>query len=428
MTETNKPRTFAPLKQNILALAAAAALVLQTQPSAIAGLLRVDSESFLSARSGTDLRRNVPLQEFMQASYISDNRNIEANTAFSFYGDPLTPGVSGFDLYLLDAVFEPIPDFMTVRMGRTFNVHTSSRTSTTDSIETDYSLFGKRVKLGAMAGVERKFYNVSIDSTANFIGGHVQYRSSSMYPLFLQTKYHRRSLASRDIQPQHLLAFSGRKQFAGKWSPEFLASSELDVTPGNLNIGEAGFDLYPSSRLFVRTRGMTYFAEPSKYIEQPIFTLFSSGRLYEGMVEFGYQFSSALTASTAMAYDVYKLENSSNANGYRLEAGLRHRGKFNSTNDSFYFIKSYGGNVYGNRLLLNQEVTDKLHFEEVIDLAYYSKVTSSKRAAVDLQGWLGYWLWSSFKLNMGGEFQSNNYVNYDIRAIAKLTYLLWKEI
>ncbi|MGK5088812.1 hypothetical protein WDW86_14740 [Bdellovibrionota bacterium FG-2] len=390
-----------------------------------AGLLRVESESLFFGRNGTDFKAEAPMYEFLSSSYVSNPHDFEFNTNFSVFGDP-AKSKSQFDLYIFDLAYSPVQDVLTFRAGRSFNVHTSTRTTTTDSLGADLALFDKRIKLGTMAGVERKLLNASLDSTTQFVSNNIQYRSSSQYPLFLKAKYQYRNMPN--LPGQHLVGGAVQKPFGSFWSPEFLLNSEVNAQTFVLNIGEGGFDLYPTTRMSVRWRAMTYESKPDDDVQDPLFSIFSLGRLYETSLQLDYQFNSVFSSSVAFAYDDYLLQAALRTYGYRAEWGSRFHKRFLTATNTAYYFFSYGGKAYGDRIKFREDLTDKLEFTQGVDVSYYEKVTSAQRLALNVEGWIGYSFTDRLKFNVGGEFNSNNSLRYDARGIAKLTYLLWKEI
>lgn len=395
--------------------------------TASAGLLRMESQSLFSARNSDTQQTELPMYEFFESSYVSDLRDFEMNANFGVFAEPMLP-TQDFNLYILDMAYSPVKDRVTVRAGRSFNVRTSIRTTTMDSVGADWQLFEKRVKVGVLAGVERKLLRGSLDSTTDVAGAHASYRSASMFPLFLGTKYMFRNPTVSSFPKQHLASLSAQKPLPGKWSPELLANSELNVGPGRLNLGEAGFDLYPTSRTALRWRALTYDAKSDDDIEEPIFSIFSMGRLYETSAQADYQFNAAFSSSVSMAYDNYLLQPGTRTSGYKLDLDTKFSRKIFTINNTAYFFQSYGGEAYGDRVRLRENLTDRTQLDQVADVTYYEKITSSKRFAVNLESWLGVWLWDRFKLNSGVEFNINNNQWYDFRVAAKLTYLLWKEL
>ncbi|MGZ3712967.1 MAG: hypothetical protein ACXVBE_14480, partial [Bdellovibrionota bacterium] len=227
---------------------------------------------------------------------------------------------------------------------------------------------------------------------------------------------------------ENLVQLSSTKALTLPWSPELIFDSQSNIGKSNLDRLETGFDLYPTLNSFVKLRGMTYDVLPDTGVEQPIYSIFSLGRLYEGRIQFEKKLRRDLIASLSAFYDNYLYQENRRTKGYGLELETKYRGDGFNFTDTAYSFRSYGGNVLGNRVRVEKETFKNHELYGVLDLTHYEKVTSSKRFATNVEcGW-GSILGNRFKLNVGGELNSNNILKYDLRAVAKLTYLLWSEI
>jgi hypothetical protein len=395
--------------------------------NAEAGLLRVESQTLFSARNNQAQQLEKPLYEFFESSYVADSRIFEFNTDFSLSAAP-GQAQNEANLYILDVVYRPVPEIVSVRAGRSFNSETAIRTATTDSIRVDWSLLSKRVTTGATLGIERRLVQNTLDAEWHIIGAHLDYRSSSAFPFFLGSKYVYRKPYTGAASVQHLLGVSAHKPIVGGWSPELLANTETSLSASRLNRGEVGVDLYPSLKTSLRWRLLTHEVDGNGESPSPIFSTFAVGRLYETSGQFEYIFNRALSASILAAYDNYLLQLGDRTQGYRVELESKYSsGKFGIGN-SLYFFKSYGGLVYGDRIRFRQSLSDRVQLDQAADITYYEKITSSQRPAINLEAWIRVWLWDRFRLDWGAELNSNNHQRYDARIAAKLTYLLWREL
>jgi hypothetical protein len=300
----------------------------------------------------------------------------------------------------------------------------------TDSAELDYYFLDNAISVGALGGLERRNFKKSLTSTTRFVGAHADYRGKSMTPLLIGTKYLFRTPADHATSPdQHLVSLSIDQPFLYSWSPEFLANSEMNVgNKKHLNLAEVGFDLYPTYSSALRVRGLTFHIDPRDDIDEPIYSVISKGRLYEGSLQGEYHFIPELTGSFALAYDNYERQINDRTYGYRFELGLKYSRETFSIFNSAYCFKSYGGDVYGDRIKLTKDFTQRVQLELISDTTYYDKITSSKRFALDNEIWVSFWAFNRFKFNTGVELDSNNSYRYDFRFSAKLTYLLWGEL
>lgn len=388
-----------------------------------AHLLRIDSQSLFSVRNSTSEDLELPLYEFIEGHFSTADKNFELNTNF---------GASNrtdrnFDLYILDAAYRPLPQLQ-IKAGRSFNTRTAIRTLATDSVSLDYDLIPRQVQVGLMSGIERKTLKHNFKSTARFLGAYAQYRRPSRFPFFVSTKYMLREPAP-NAPAQHLVGVGLQKPLMLAWSPEVLANAEVHLgSKKRLNLAEAGVDLYPTYETALRLRGMVFETSRDEELEDPIFSIFSLGRLYEASAQIEHRFLNPLILSLSGAYDNYLIQENQRTHAFRGELGAKLSLDFISISDWVYFFHSMGGVAYGNRTKLNKRLSDRFNVDLVSDFTHYDKVTSVEAWAQSHQAWLGIWLYKRFKLDTGFEFNSNNDFKYQCRGIARLTYLLWKEL
>lgn len=390
-----------------------------------AALVRFESQSLFSARNDVDKNFEAPVYEFFQGSFSSTNYHLDIHTNFGMS----RTAVRTFNLYIMDVAYSPIED-LSLRVGRSFNVQTSMRTTATDSAEISYTAFDGHIRLGGMGGIERKTLKRKIASATQFAGGQLEYRSLSHFPFFLGTFYQlRKPKILNEKVNQHIVGGSLHNSFGMIWSPELLADAEYSFGRSKLlNRAEVGIDLYPAYKSAIRLRATAYETKPDDDLEQPIFSLFSLGRLYEESAQVEHQFSKWFTSSLAGAFDSFPYQTNKRAKGYRFEWGTHFLFEFLKVKNSAYFFKSYGGEAYGNRIRFFKDLNQYLQFELASDITYYSKITSAKTVAYNNEIWMKLLALYGFKLDAGVEVNSNNDLRYDYRFAAKLTYLLWSEL
>ena len=392
-----------------------------------AGLIRVESESFLSGRNGSDYRFELPVREFMAGSYVSEKRNVEVNTNFSMDWNP-THSKRGVELYLMDFNYEAVPDLLAVRAGRLFDSHYSIGTNTLDAVAAEMFFLQKQLRVGGYIGIERKLETENFGSLGSLRGGNIHFTQSSMTPLSLTAKFQQRTFPTdRLMDDENLVQLAGMKPFAGSLSPEFLFDSTYHLGHHNMERLETGVNLYPSLRASSHLKFLTFNLRNNEGPIQPIYSIFSTGRLYEALGQFETQLHPSLIGSLSFAYDDYPSSVLKRSQGYRAELEFRFLPESGSLTNTSYFFKSYGGEVYGDRIRLGQFMSRKFELFELADVTYYRKITNAKRFATSAQIGLSSWMADQFRFDFGGEFNSNNFMKYDLRVLAKLTYLLWKE-
>lgn len=390
-------------------------------PLTRAGLLRLESETLSSLRNDENSKTKSLNYEYLGANYVTDKRNFEMNSDIGFSANA-TDGRSNFDLYLLNASYKAVPDRLTFYIGRDFDVQHSVRAAFMDAGGMDLWLWQKRFKVGVFAGTERKVETRMKGPEASVFGAYGQFQTSSYYPFLLKTTY-------LDREDEHLGKLAAHKAFAGSWSPEVLADSETNLVTGNLNRLEGGYDCYPTLNTALRWRALTYDAREEDGLEQPLFSIFSQGRLYESTAQIEHRFNREYSASLAMGYDNYVTNRSTRArtDGVKTEGDLRWSADRLAIENSVYYLRSYGGYAWGDRFMLSRRMTDRMQLHGGVEVTRYAKVTNVDRYAFSSLAGASWRLMDRFRLSTVAEFNSNNIVNYECRAMAKLVYVLWAE-
>ncbi len=403
------------------------AILFQT---AEAGLLRIESRFLSSIRSNGDFETELPMNEFFETHYVSDDRAVAFNTNFSLMGDPLQK-TTGYQVYALDAYYEVLPKRLRIRAGRGFGLPSQVRSLTTDSISVDGFFLDQRIRVGASGGVERKTLKTSLASTSRFVGLSGQYRTPSFNPSTWSGKYELRDLNSSDRGRQHWVSGATSHPMMMTWSPEWLGSVRSNVTSRTLGLAETGLDLYPSLDVGIRTRLLAYLAEATDEPEDPIYSIFADGRLYEATILADKRFSRELASSVSVGLTQFPLSvapTEERAWGSRLLLDVRWKDSFWRISPSLYGFWSYGGWLAGTRVALSQMFSDRNELSESVDYSFYEKITGSRRGAWSVEVLWNHWFWNHFKVGVGGEFNNNNMLSHDLRALTTLTYLYWGEL
>jgi hypothetical protein len=392
------------------------------------GLMRVESTTMGAARNNANNQLELPFYEMMAAAYNNEKRDLELNLNFSLFDDPTTAGSTQAKLYLLDAKFSAIPDRLIFRVGRTLDTQHTIGINSADLIAADYYLFEKQLSLGAFYGLERRIEAVGSMPSANIWGTDLHFHSDDTLPYFLTAKFEQRQARHSDDPRETRVELSAQKGTDWEWNPEFLLDSVTNVDQHHLDRLEGGVDLYPTAQTLLKLRGMSYELLPLTGLEQPIYSIFAAGRLFEERAQMETKMNRLWIVSLAAFHDRFPVVGNSSASG--LGGEFENRLKLETFNliDTVYAFRSYGGDVFGNRITARQETFRNNEIYGVLDLTKYSKITSSKRYAISSElGW-GSVLGKLFKLTVGGEFNSNNTLKYDVRAMTKLVFLMWNEI
>ena len=366
----------------------------------------------------------MPSYQYFSAAYESDTRRLLLNTDFGLYQGP-DVGPANFNLYLVDLSYVPIEDRLSVRIGRSFDTSHLIGAASVDALSVDLYAWKKRITLGAIAGAEHTLEAGMILPYAWTLGAHLYYRQAEENPWFLTAKVQRRIYRDGVNPIENTVEGALSKPLALPGAPELLLDAVVNLDQNNLDRAEAGVDFYPGLWTSGRLRLLSVNLLPNTGIEQPIFTIFSAGRLYEALGQFEWRITRAFTLSVALAWDDFQLNALSRSQGYRTEVQGRVESGAHGLVDTVYYLQSYGGRVVGNALRYNFRLTRQLDWSAAGDLSYYQKVTASTRTALALQSGVSIWFWRDLKLDLMGEFNSNNDLVYDWRLFAKLTFLRW---
>ncbi len=402
--------------------------------SSQAGLVRVESESYLSGRAGYfDSKLELPVREFMAGSFETDDKRLSVNTSFSLFADPIRLKTDSTqkdaNLYTGELNYRLIPDFLKVRVGRSFDMHYSIGANAVDAVAGEISLFENMFNVGGFYGLERK---PEIHSDGNYgdIGGfHVRLTQASMYPWSLTGKVQQRFLLKTPpTESERLAQFAVSKPLDWVLSPTLLADATMNIDSKHLDRLDVEADLYPSLFSSVRMKAMSFeLLHEEGSTEPPVYSMFARGRLYEGLLQLETQVTSRLIFGLATAYDDYQSTLSTRQHGYRVEFETRYTRAPYGLSNVAYLFKSYGGDAYGDRIRLSRKFNLQNEIYGESDVTYYEKITASKRFATHFEAGYSRWFANQLKLDSFGEFNSNNFLKYDFRMVFKLTYFLWAE-
>ncbi|MBI2520016.1 MAG: hypothetical protein HYV97_06355 [Bdellovibrio sp.] len=381
----------------------------------------MESESLFSLRNNFDQELESPFYEFFGANYKSNDQTLNLNSNFGFFVDPVGTSDNDFDLFQFNFQYDAIKDRITVSGGRTSDPVRTVGWTTLDMVSLDMHFLEQRLTVGGFAGKERLLDIGNFKNQADLVGAHMNYRTQAINPLHLSGKFQHKEFNIQDKRAENLGSFGANKTFETSWSPEVLLASRYNFSAREAQKVEAGLDLYPTIKFINRWRIMTYKTTADYGIEDPIFSIISRGRLNEVMGQVENHWTPRFISSLTLAYDDYLLQETRRAEGYRGEFSLSYRPELYKINNKYYYFKSYGGYVLGGEIALTRQIFDTNEVFVSEDITYYDKITSAKSMAYNTALMFGHF-WKNLKLQIGGEFNSNNSLTYDLRMLTKLTY------
>ncbi|MBT3236775.1 MAG: hypothetical protein HN353_12535 [Bdellovibrionales bacterium] len=397
--------------------------------SSAQGLLRIESETLSSGRNDEQLKFELPSYQFFNASYVTEQMQTQINSSFAVFADPIKHQ-DDFNVHLLDVTFSPLEN-LKVTLGRSLNSYKVKRFTSSDMLQLELETYEKRWKWGAIFGVEKDYATTEVRDSHNIRGIYSNYLTSSMFPLFVSAKFFQREdrLTAHNDPIIDYFNMGFYQSFQGTTAPEIMGEVESNLTTSHLDRATVGVDIHPDYNSLLHFEALMYDVQfDQREVDQPIFTIFSQGKLYELLVRGEYRINPYWSAGVIIAYDRYPLQIDDHTNGFRAGGEIHYRDAELSWDNELYYIYSYGGEVLGNRSLVTYNLSARTSAEASIDLSYYQKVTSAKRTAFNSQLGIKKRLNDQFNLDLFAEFNNNNIIIYDFRVLVKLTYLLWTEL
>ena len=411
-----------PLKMNNSVLAVILFYILGPL-SAVAGTFRVDSTTAFSSFAGDDLKAEIPLYEIFQAHYASDDRQTEFNTYFSVL-ENFSRANSQFDLYSLDASIWAVPDTLKISFGRSFHTHLTVRPHLLDSLSVESFFLNKSLRLGGYIGIEKSPEDLSGEKS-KITGFSAGYTNSAVFAFTTGVRLEHQEFTgvARDR-----LKLSFLKLLDFSYSPELMLDLERDLKFNQWSRAELGLDLTPNLKSTMGLRYQVYELDPLVGGEDPILNVISQGRVNEIGLKFGKLLTPDIYGSYYLARADYEIQPGYKTAGEKHQLGLDLKYDFFQLNLSLYKTTSYGGWVEGVRGGGTMKLSSMNEIFLTSDYTQYSKITSSERTAVSNQVGITNFSFKPFRLDIMGEFNSNNSYLEDRRFLIKLTTLFWKEI
>lgn len=218
------------------------------------------------------------------------------------------------------------------------------------------------------------------------------------------------------------LGLNASHKFSDAWStPNIYGNIEGDTAGEVIDTGTLGFQFFPHWRLALALDGNYYNVSRNSAYET-IFQNYFSGRIIEAKANARVKVMKNLHIFEDLSYLRYTPIALNSKNGYLFNVGLDaylEPAKL-STLAKFYYLRSYGGHVYGGYLGLDTKYREHWTAALDFDLSNYSKITGQSDTATSLVGDVAYWFNKITKISLGGELNHNQWFNRDARLTIDL--------
>lgn len=402
------------------------------------GVFRAESASYFSSQQNSNKEQVSPFYEFLSATYMTSKRDFVIESDLSFFNGATENSVANstssknVQVHILDIKKEVIPNFLSLRAGRTLGLENTLGSSSVDLLQADLYFLNKQIRWGTFVGSETPTEKTGLvtqqEPTTSLWGTQLQYYTNEVIPSVFNVKFHQRTEPQSYLHVENYLDLSAKKSFVMDNNPDILFESRTNLTQSHTDRVETAFNFYPSLNSHSQIRFSEFDLLPTTGRQSPIYSIFAFGPLLETRFLWESKISSKWISSISLFYDDYLLqEGGVRAQGQGVENEWRNIYDAGIIGHSVYYFKSYGGYAVGYRLNATYQVENKDELYFVGDLTYYEKITTSHRSAVSSAlGW-SRMLNRQWKLSLGSELNSNNTLLYDFRVLAKLLFVFWSE-
>lgn len=200
---------------------------------------------------------------------------------------------------------------------------------------------------------------------------------------------------------------------------------EYNLSDQLFQTGTAGVEIYPfSQRVGFLVEG-SYFDESRNDTQETIFELLSVDYLWQAKSGVFVDVVKDLHLYQNLSFQRYEVLAGSMRNGWNAETGAAY--SFNKihldTEVAYYLLRSYGGTLHGVRLFLNEDWTERIFSNVLVDLITYSKVTNDDSTGMDVQLTAGVHVLPGLRVAGSFEYLRNDIFKNDLRGILRLDYM-----
>ena len=207
-------------------------------------------------------------------------------------------------------------------------------------------------------------------------------------------------------------------------SPTLYGLAEYEGSTKTFETGTAGILVQPSRRVSLNLEG-NYFDVNRRAARRTILSLFTKGKPLAGRA----------AATVTLVNDWLDFEASATRQRIEVQIGQQRTGWLTQVSlplsiepigmhliPSYYFTDSFGGRVHGGRLTIYEAFSEHIYAEAGGDVSVYTKITTDNDNAVGTFLWTGFKGIKGISVAAGGEYNRNNLLQKDMRAMIRMDY------
>jgi hypothetical protein len=370
-------------------------------------------------------RKNVyPFYQYLELNAASPSNGLSFNT-FMRYRDIFNGEDESFDVYNAFIEYSNKSNSFEVRLGRQI---------ITESV-TFFLLDGGSVSFKPVDGIEVVAYGGYQDKDLqpeperplrSFAAAGIKLKSNKILGALFSIGYE--FYNPQDFSSRNLLNISFDRVVPFTDFADFYGLAEIDVGEGNLGLLTVGVGITLTKSLYLNLEYDSYDLdeERDEFQLDPIYDIFSVGRLNQAKVGVTFIPASFLEVQASYAFSNYDVLDDIDRNGniarlgfswdYWRDIGLT---AFNG----FYFIDGKDDDyAFGLNFNLNEQIYNGLDLQFAFAYAYYKKITNQEGNAFSYIMGFEYLLVKNLILKADVELNTNPDFNKDARVDLGLSY------
>jgi len=370
-------------------------------------------------------RKNVyPFYQYLELNAASPSNGLSFNT-FMRYRDIFNGEDESFDLYNAFIQYSNKSNTFEVRLGRQI---------ITESV-TFFLLDGGSVSFKPVNGIELVAYGGYQDKDLqpeperpfrSFAAAGIKLKSSKILGTLFTIGYE--FYNPQDFSSRNFVNISFNRVVPFTDFADFYGLAEIDVGEGNLGLLTVGLGITLTRSLFLNLEYDNYDLdeERKEFQLDPIYDIFSVGRLNQAKVGVTFIPASFLEVQASYAFSNYDVLDDIDRNGNIARLGFSWdfwRDIGLTAFNGFYFIDGRDDDyAFGLNFNLNEQIYNGLDLQFAFAYAYYNKITNQEGNAFSYIMGFEYLLVKNLTLKADVELNTNPDFNKDARVDLGLSY------
>jgi hypothetical protein len=370
-------------------------------------------------------RKNVyPFYQYLELNAASPSNGLSFNT-FMRYRDIFNGEDESFDLYNAFIQYSNKSNTFEVRLGRQI---------ITESV-TFFLLDGGSVSFKPVNGIELVAYGGYQDKDLqpeperpfrSFAAAGIKLKSSKILGALFSIGYE--FYNPQDFSSRNFVNISFNRVVPFTDFADFYGLAEIDVGEGNLGLLTVGLGITLTRSLFLNLEYDNYDLdeERKEFQLDPIYDIFSVGRLNQAKVGVTFIPASFLEVQASYAFSNYDVLDDIDRNGNIARLGFSWdfwRDIGLTAFNGFYFIDGRDDDyAFGLNFNLNEQIYNGLDLQFAFAYAYYNKITNQEGNAFSYIMGFEYLLVKNLTLKADVELNTNPDFNKDARVDLGLSY------